>query len=71
VILVDQGGTAQAFVVATDALSEEAPELTRIGLDPVADPALVPLTDGGTSPVANVRSGPVVVPAALSATRRA
>jgi formamidopyrimidine-DNA glycosylase len=36
--LVDQGGTAQAFVVATDALSEEAPELARIGLDPVADP---------------------------------
>ncbi len=36
--LVDQGGTAQAFVVASDALAEEAPELARIGLDPVADP---------------------------------
>jgi formamidopyrimidine-DNA glycosylase len=36
--LVDTGGTAQAFVVATDAVAEEAPELAAIGLDPVADP---------------------------------
>ncbi len=36
--LVDTSGTAQAFVVATDALSEEAPELAAIGLDPVSDP---------------------------------
>jgi formamidopyrimidine-DNA glycosylase len=36
--LVDTSGTAQAFVVATDALAEEAPELGSIGLDPVADP---------------------------------
>ena len=36
--LVDPSGTAQAFVVASDALAEEAPELAAIGLDPVADP---------------------------------
>jgi formamidopyrimidine-DNA glycosylase len=36
--LVDTSGTAQAFVVATDAVAEEAPELASIGLDPVADP---------------------------------
>ena len=36
--LVDTSGTAQVFVVATDAVAEEAPELTSIGLDPVADP---------------------------------
>lgn len=36
--LVDPSGTAQAFVVASDALAEEAPELASIGLDPVADP---------------------------------
>jgi len=35
--LVDPSGTAQAFVVAVDALAEEAPELAAIGLDPVAD----------------------------------
>ena len=31
----------------------------------------MPLTDGGRSPVVNVRSGPFVVPPALVATRRA
>jgi len=36
--LVDTSGTAQAFVVANDALADEAPELAAIGLDPVADP---------------------------------
>ena len=36
--LVDTSGTAQVFVVATDAIADEAPELTSIGLDPVADP---------------------------------
>jgi formamidopyrimidine-DNA glycosylase len=36
--LVDTSGTAQAFVVASDNLAEEAPELAAIGLDPVADP---------------------------------
>lgn len=36
--LVDTSGTAQAFVVAADNISEEAPELRKIGLDPVADP---------------------------------
>jgi formamidopyrimidine-DNA glycosylase len=36
--LVDTSGTAQAFVVAADNLAEEAPELTSLGLDPVADP---------------------------------
>jgi formamidopyrimidine-DNA glycosylase len=36
--LVDTSGTAQAFVVATDAVADEAPELATIGLDPVADP---------------------------------
>ena len=36
--LVDPSGTAQVFVVAADAIAEEAPELAAIGLDPVADP---------------------------------
>jgi len=36
--LVDPGGTAQAFVVAADALAEDAPELATYGLDPVNDP---------------------------------
>ncbi|MEQ1787064.1 MAG: DNA-formamidopyrimidine glycosylase family protein [Acidimicrobiales bacterium] len=36
--LVDPSGTAQVFMVATDAVAEEAPELAAIGLDPVADP---------------------------------
>jgi formamidopyrimidine-DNA glycosylase len=36
--LVDTSGTAQAFLVANDAIADEAPELTKIGLDPVADP---------------------------------
>jgi formamidopyrimidine-DNA glycosylase len=36
--MVDPSGTAQAFLVATDAVAEEAPELATIGLDPVADP---------------------------------
>ena len=36
--LVDPSGTAQAFVAAVDNLAEEAPELAKIGLDPVADP---------------------------------
>ena len=35
--LVDTGGTAQAFVVASDAVAEEVPELVASGLDPVAD----------------------------------
>ena len=35
--LVDTSGTAQALVVAADAIAEEAPELTSLGLDPVAD----------------------------------
>ncbi len=37
----------------------------------VTEPAAVPLTDGGRSPVVNVRSGPFVVPPALTATSRA
>ena len=36
--LVDTSGTAHAFVVAPDAIAEDAPELGSIGLDPVADP---------------------------------
>jgi formamidopyrimidine-DNA glycosylase len=36
--LVDPGGTSQVFVAALDNLAEEAPELAKIGLDPVADP---------------------------------
>ncbi len=36
--LVDTSGTAHAFVVAPDAVAEDAPELASIGLDPVADP---------------------------------
>jgi len=36
--LVDPSGTAQVFLVASDAQAEEAPELAAIGLDPVADP---------------------------------
>ena len=36
--LVDTSGTAHAFVVAPDAIGEDAPELASIGLDPVADP---------------------------------
>ena len=35
--LVDTSGTAQAFVVAADAVAEDAPEVAAIGLDPVAD----------------------------------
>jgi formamidopyrimidine-DNA glycosylase len=35
--LVDPSGTAQAFVVAADALAAEVPELASRGLDPVAD----------------------------------
>jgi formamidopyrimidine-DNA glycosylase len=35
--LVDPSGTAQAFVVASDALSEEVPAIASGGLDPVAD----------------------------------
>jgi formamidopyrimidine-DNA glycosylase len=35
--LVDPSGAAQAFVVATDALADEVPELAAKGLDPVAD----------------------------------
>jgi formamidopyrimidine-DNA glycosylase len=35
--LVDASGTAQAFVVASDALAAEVPELVGRGLDPVAD----------------------------------
>jgi formamidopyrimidine-DNA glycosylase len=35
--LVDPSGTAQAFVVATDAVADEVPELAAGGLDPVAD----------------------------------
>ena len=35
--LVDATGTSEAFVAASDALSEEAPELAAGGLDPVAD----------------------------------
>jgi formamidopyrimidine-DNA glycosylase len=35
--LVDSGGTAQAFVVATNAVAEDLPELAACGLDPVAD----------------------------------
>ena len=35
--LVDPAGTAQAFVVASDALAEEVPAIARGGLDPVAD----------------------------------
>ena len=37
----------------------------------VTDPTEVPVTEGGTSPVVKVRSGPFVVPPALVATRRA
>ena len=37
----------------------------------VTDPATVLVTDGGTCPVVNVRSGPFVVPPALTATTRA
>ena len=36
--LVDTSGTAHAFVVAPEAIAEDAPELVSIGLDPVADP---------------------------------
>ena len=36
--LVDTSGTAHAFVVAPEAVAEDAPELASIGLDPVADP---------------------------------
>ncbi len=36
--LVDTSGTAQAFVVASDAVADEVPELATGGLDPVADP---------------------------------
>ena len=35
--LVDLSGTAQAFVVASDALAAEVPEIAAGGLDPVAD----------------------------------
>jgi len=35
--LIDTGGAAQAFVVASDALAEEVPALAAGGLDPVAD----------------------------------
>ncbi len=35
--LLDPGGTAQAFVVATNAVAEDLPELAACGLDPVAD----------------------------------
>jgi formamidopyrimidine-DNA glycosylase len=35
--LVDPSGTAQAFVVASDALSDEVPAIASGGLDPVAD----------------------------------
>jgi formamidopyrimidine-DNA glycosylase len=35
--LVDPAGSAQAFVVAADAVKEELPELAAGGLDPVAD----------------------------------
>lgn len=35
--LVDPSGTAEAYVVASDAVGEEAPELSAAGLDPVAD----------------------------------
>jgi formamidopyrimidine-DNA glycosylase len=35
--LVDPSGTAQAFVVTSDALSEEVPAIASGGLDPVAD----------------------------------
>ena len=35
--LVDPSGTAQAFVVATDAVATDMPELAAGGLDPVAD----------------------------------
>ena len=37
----------------------------------VTDPADVPVTEGGRSPVVKVRSGPFVVPPALVAMRRA
>ena len=36
--LVDPGGTSQGFLVASDKVAEEAPELAALGLDPVADP---------------------------------
>jgi formamidopyrimidine-DNA glycosylase len=36
--LVDPGGTSEAFVVAADAVAEDAPEIAGLGLDPVADP---------------------------------
>jgi formamidopyrimidine-DNA glycosylase len=35
--LVDPSGTAEAFVVASDALAEEVPAIAMGGLDPVAD----------------------------------
>jgi formamidopyrimidine-DNA glycosylase len=35
--LVDPAGAAQMFMVATDAVKEELPELAAAGLDPVAD----------------------------------
>jgi formamidopyrimidine-DNA glycosylase len=35
--LVDAGGTAEAFVVASDALAAEVPVIAHGGLDPVAD----------------------------------
>lgn len=35
--LIDPGGGSEAFVAAGDALADEAPELVRAGLDPVAD----------------------------------
>jgi formamidopyrimidine-DNA glycosylase len=35
--LVDTSGTAQAFVVASDALADEVPAIASGGLDPVAD----------------------------------
>ncbi|MEO7430097.1 MAG: DNA-formamidopyrimidine glycosylase family protein [Acidimicrobiales bacterium] len=35
--LVDPSGTAQTFVVASDALSDEVPSIASGGLDPVAD----------------------------------
>ncbi len=37
----------------------------------VIEPADVPETDGGMSPVVKIRSGPYVVPPALTATSRA
>ena len=65
----------RALVVANDILQN----LLKFGFtlpdtvapDVVTDPTDVALTDGGTSPVVKVRSGPFVVPPALVATRRA